>query len=70
MALESWDSEPELLADCKKLEAAGLTEYYSQIGKRKQSGSHEKLVQYIKQFDNIRRPLRDFSPDFALRIGL
>jgi sulfatase maturation enzyme AslB (radical SAM superfamily) len=70
MALESWDSEPELLADCKKLEDAGLTEYYSQIGKRKQSGSHEKLVQYIKQFDNIRRPLRDFSPDFALRIGL
>jgi sulfatase maturation enzyme AslB (radical SAM superfamily) len=70
MALESWDSDPVLLADCKKLEDAGLGEYYYRIGKRKQLGSHAKLVHYIKQFDGIRRPLSEFSPDFALKIGL
>jgi sulfatase maturation enzyme AslB (radical SAM superfamily) len=70
MALESWDSEPALLADCKRLEDTGLGEYYHLIGKRKQLGSHAKLVHYIKQFDNIRRPLSEFSPDFSLKIGL
>jgi len=70
MALESWDSDSALLADYSNLDNLGYGEYYQRIGQRAQVGSHAKLIHYIKQFDNIRRPLSEFAPNFALNIGL
>ncbi len=43
--------------------------FYNIIGAEPKIGSSNRLVNYIRQFDDVRKPLSDFDKEFAEKIG-
>ena len=61
MAITNWDGDPQLILDHLVFDPE-LSAYYDLIGRNAQAGSRQRLLEYIKQFDSIRRPLQEFNP--------
>lgn len=70
MSITKWDRSPGLIADQEMMYASGFGEFYEKIGTEKVAGSSDTLSDYIKKFDTIRRPLRNYDPILADVLGL
>jgi len=70
MSLESWDRNPSELSNKDYLKKYGFEEYYNLIGKNSKTGSSDALKSYIKSFDHIRKPLKEFDPILAKKLDL
>ena len=67
MALEDWDLPADrLLVNPINESYRG---FYDMIGAKPIKGSSERLKEYIRKFDGVRRPLSDFDEDFAKRMN-
>lgn len=69
MSLTNWD-QPIKLVNRHQFEECGLENYFDLIGQTPVQGTKDKLVQYIKQFDSIRKPLKDFDAQLAQVLDL
>lgn len=67
MSLKNWDLPKSVLL--VKDRCAEFQTYYDLIGTTPKKGASDRLVNYIRKFDGVRRPLIDFDRDFAQRIG-
>ena len=63
MALENWDLLKESLLVNKQYDQFQI--YYDLIGTTPKTGSSNRLKDYIRKFDGIRKPLSDFDKTFA-----
>ena len=61
MSITRWSGDPLHIADRDCLEQAGFEYYYDLIGTDPDPNSMRNLVDYIKQFDSIRKPLKDYD---------
>lgn len=69
MSLHHWDKDISLLID-EKTKENGLKSYYDLIGKNNKIGAYDALRTYIKHFDRLRRPLKEFDPILAKKLDL
>ena len=67
IALKHWDQPIDKLL--VKDTHIKYQQYYDIIGTEPKTGSSEKIKQYIRKFDSVRKPLSDFDPVFAEQIG-
>jgi organic radical activating enzyme len=67
MALENWDLLKESLLVNKQYDQFQI--YYDLIGTTPKTGSSNRLKDYIRKFDGIRKPLSDFDKTFANKVG-
>ncbi len=63
MALEHWDLPADRLLVNPINES--YKEFYDMVGSKPIKGSSERLKEYIRKFDGVRRPLSDFDEDFS-----
>lgn len=70
MSIANWDRNPDLIANRSEMYQSGFGEFYEKIGSESKLGCSDTLVEYIKQFDGLRRPLRDFDLELAGVLGL
>lgn len=63
MDIAHYDEDPVLLLPSDH-------EYYEIIGSKSQAGTMEKLREYVRSFDKIRKPLADFDADLAKSLNL
>lgn len=68
MALESWDLPVEKLL-FNRHPGEKFQTYYKLIGTNPITGSSQQLIDYINSFKSVRKPLKDFDPEFALLTG-
>jgi organic radical activating enzyme len=61
MSLTRWCGDPRQITDRDSLEQAGFEYYYDLIGVDHDPDSMHNLANYIKQFDSIRKPLKDYD---------
>lgn len=67
MAIQNWDlSVDDLLVNPRHDK---YTMFYDLIGTTPEKGASDRLVNYIRKFDGVRRPLREFDENFAQKIG-
>jgi organic radical activating enzyme len=67
MALKNWDLPKESLLVNKQYDQFQI--YYDLIGTTPKTGSSDRLKDYIRKFDGIRKPLSDFDKVFANKLG-
>ena len=67
MALKNWDLPRESLLVNKQYDQFQL--YYDLIGTDPKPGSSDRLKDYIRKFDGVRKPLSAFDKEFANRLG-
>jgi len=61
MSLASWDSDKNLFLHNIDVNHKKFKTYYEMLGSQPVDGMHNKLKNYIKSFEKIRRPLREFN---------
>tara|TARA_X000000950_G_scaffold10954_1_gene11942 strand:+ start:4742 stop:5863 length:1122 start_codon:yes stop_codon:yes gene_type:complete len=67
LSLGGWDLPKDQLLVNQKHKQYEM--YYDLIGKNPLEGSSEQIKKYIRKFDGIRRPLREFDQTFAEKLG-
>ena len=67
MALQNWDLPKDHLLVNEQHDRFKI--YYDLIGSTPKSGSSDRLKEYIRRFDGIRKPLSDFDKAFADKTG-
>lgn len=61
MSITQWSGDPRHIVDRDYLDQAGFVYYYDLIGTDLNPDSMRNLADYIKQFDSIRKPLKDYD---------
>jgi len=70
MSLEHWDGAVSDLVSTSMLTDHRYKSYLDLVGRTKNTSSKKLLRDYIKQFDTIRKPLRNFDSNIANILGL
>jgi organic radical activating enzyme len=66
MNLASWPLDKDVLCNQEDLKKSGFINYYNLIGTKPNNTMLNLLQNYIKSFDKIRQPLKDFDPVLAM----
>lgn len=70
MSLQHWDGDvSDLVSTCMILNHR-YADFIDLIGLESHAGSKNMLRDYIKNFDSIRKPLKDFDPQLSYVLGL
>jgi len=67
MTLAHWDQPVESLLVRKTYPKYQI--YYNLIGSKSTPGSGKKLINYIRSFSKVRKPLSDFAPELAKKMS-
>jgi MoaA/NifB/PqqE/SkfB family radical SAM enzyme len=70
MKLDTWCVDRDLLCNKQDLIESGYGEYYNLLGSSPDEEMYTQLQSYIKSFDAVRRPLKDFDSKLATILGL
>jgi MoaA/NifB/PqqE/SkfB family radical SAM enzyme len=70
MRLDKWPLDKNLLCDQESLQRSGFSKYYDLIGTNPDKKMQTNLQEYIKSFDSVRKPLKDFDKKLAKALGL
>jgi molybdenum cofactor biosynthesis enzyme MoaA len=70
MRLDVWHLDQDLLCNKQQLIESGYGEYYNLLGTKPNEKMYVQLQNYIKSFDAVRRPLKDFDSKLATALGL
>jgi hypothetical protein len=65
MDIKAWPLDKNLLCNYEDLKKSGFVEYYNLLGTDSDGQMLNKLQNYIRSFDQIRRPLKEFDPHLA-----